>query len=168
MSGHSKWSNIKNKKAANDAVKGSVFTKLAKAITVAYRTNHGINIAIQKAKEVNMPKENIDRAIAKGLGQNGSEIVEMIIEGFAYGGVAIMIQAVTDNKNRTMMEMRLLFDKYGGRIGEIGSVSYMFEKTDDGYKPKYLIPVDEPKKILEFIEILKEHDDVSEVYVNLE
>ena len=123
MSGHSKWSTIKHKKAANDKVKGSVFTKMAKAITVAVKKGGGVGdpnmnftlrLAIEKARSVNMPRENIERAIEKGTGKaEGSELVEVIIEGFAPGGVAVIIEAVTDNSNRTIAELRNLMENRG-------------------------------------------------------
>lgn len=138
MSGHSKWSNIKNKKAANDAVKGSVFTKMAKAITVAVKKGGGIGdpdmnfslrLAVDKARAVSMPKENIDRAIEKGLGNGaGEELAELTIEGFTPHGVAVILDVVTDSRNRTVSELRTLMEKHGGRMGEPGSVMYMFER----------------------------------------
>lgn len=176
MSGHSKWSNIKNKKAANDAVKGSVFTKMAKAITIAVKKGGGIGdpdmnfslrLAVDKARAVNMPKENIDRAIAKGLGREGDELVELLIEGFGPGGFAVIIEAVTDSTNRTIAEIRSLMEKHGGRMGEVGSVGYMFEKNDKGYQAKYLMPVSDREKAQAFLKVLREDDDVQEVYANL-
>lgn len=137
MSGHSKWSTIKHKKAANDKVKGSVFTKMAKGITIAVKKGGGIGdpemnfslrLAVDKARSVNMPKENIDRAIDKGMGKGGEELAELTLEGFAPEGVAVMIEAVTDNSNRTVSEMRILMEKHGGRMGEPGSVAYMFDR----------------------------------------
>lgn len=137
MSGHSKWSTIKHKKAANDKVKGSVFTKMAKGITIAVQKGGGIGdpdmnfslrLAIDKARSVNMPRENIDRAIDKGMGQGGAALAELTLEGFAPEGVAVMIEAVSDNSNRTVSEMRLLMEKHGGHMGEPGSVAYMFER----------------------------------------
>jgi YebC/PmpR family DNA-binding regulatory protein len=178
MSGHSKWSTIKHKKAANDKVKGSVFTKMAKAITVAVKKGGGIGdpnmnftlrLAIEKARNVNMPRENIERAIEKGTGKaEGSELAEVIIEGFAPGGVAVIIEAVTDNSNRTIAELRNLMEKHGGRMGEPGSVMYMFERTSGEYKPKYPASGDgQEEKLGEFMEVIGEHDDVQEIYANL-
>ena len=167
MSGHSKWSNIKNKKAANDSARSSVFTKLAKALTVAARTGHGMNLAMEKARAASMPKDNIDRAITKGLGHGDNELIELIIEGFGPGGYAVIIQAVTDNSNRTVAEIRCLMEKHGGSMGEPGSVGYMFEKNEEGYKPKYLMPVDDMEKAREFLNIVRENDDVQEIYANL-
>ncbi|MFH2085814.1 MAG: YebC/PmpR family DNA-binding transcriptional regulator [bacterium] len=136
MSGHSKWSTIKHKKAANDAVKGSVFTKMAKGITIAVKRGGGIGdpemnfslrLAVDKARAVNMPKENIDRAIAKGLGKGGVELSELTIEAFASDGVMIILEVVTDSRNRAVAEIRSLIEKHGGRMGEPGSVAYQFE-----------------------------------------
>lgn len=136
MSGHSKWSNIKNKKAANDAAKGSVFTKMAKGITIAVKKGGGIGdpdknfslrLAIDKARAVNMPKENIDRAILKGLGKGGTELSELIIEVIAPEGVMAILEVVTDSRNRAVAEIRTLIEKHGGRMGEQGSVMYLFD-----------------------------------------
>ncbi len=139
MSGHSKWSTIKHKKAANDKVKGSVFTKMAKAITIAVKKGGGIGdpnmnfalrLAVDKARSVNMPKENIDRAIAKGTGKNdGEELAELTIEAFGPDGVVAMIEVVTDSRNRVVAEMRNLIEKHGGRMGEPGSVGYLFDQS---------------------------------------
>ena len=136
MSGHSKWSTIKHKKAANDAVKGSVFTKMAKAITIAVKKGGGVGdpemnfslrLAVDKARSVNMPKENIDRAIDKGLGKGGVELSELLIEVFAPEGVVAILEVVSDSRNRTVAELRTLIEKYGGRMGEIGSAMYLFD-----------------------------------------
>lgn len=136
MSGHSKWSNIKNKKAANDAAKGSVFTKMAKGITIAVKKGGGVGdpgqnfslrLAIDKARAVNMPKENIDRAIDKGMGKTGMELAELTIEVFAPDGVMVILEVVSDSRNRAVAEIRTLIEKHGGRMGEPGSVMYLFE-----------------------------------------
>jgi YebC/PmpR family DNA-binding regulatory protein len=136
MSGHSKWSNIKNKKAANDAAKGSVFTKMAKGITIAVKKGGGIGdpdmnfslrLAIDRARSVNMPKENIDRAIDKGLGKGGVELVELTIEAFAPDSIMVILELVTDSRNRAVAEIRTLIEKHGGHMGEPGSVGYLFE-----------------------------------------
>lgn len=136
MSGHSKWSTIKHKKAANDAVKGSVFTKMAKGITIAVKKGGGVGdpdqnfslrLAIDKARAVNMPKENIDRAIDKGMGKNGIELAELTIEVFAPDSVMAILEVVSDSRNRTVAELRTLIEKHGGRMGEQGSVSYLFD-----------------------------------------
>jgi YebC/PmpR family DNA-binding regulatory protein len=137
MSGHSKWHEIRHKKAVVDARRGREFAKLARAITVAAREGGGdpdhnaaLENAIAKAKAASMPKENIERAIAKGIGAGGeAEAIETVLyEGYGPGGVAILIEAVTDNRNRTSADVRLLFSKNGGSLGEPGSVAYLFEK----------------------------------------
>jgi YebC/PmpR family DNA-binding regulatory protein len=137
MSGHSKWSSIKHKKAVVDARRGVQFAKLARAITVAARdaggdpdANAALENAIQKARAASMPKENIERAIAKGTGAGteGETIETVLYEGYGPGGVAILVETLTDNRNRTGADVRLLFTKHGGSLGEPGSVSYLFEK----------------------------------------
>jgi YebC/PmpR family DNA-binding regulatory protein len=137
MSGHSKWASIKHKKAVVDARRGQQFTKLARAITVAAREGGGdpdanatLANAIQKAKDASMPKDNIERAIAKGTGAgaDASAIETVVYEGYGPGGVALLVEALTDNRNRTGAEIRHLFSKHGGSLGEPGSVSYLFAK----------------------------------------
>ncbi len=136
MSGHSKWHSIKHKKAAADAKRGKAFTGLIKEITVAARIGGGdvefnprLRLAVDKAKAANMPKENIERAIKKGTGElEGYNLEEVQYEGYGPGGVAVFIEATTDNKNRTVSEVRHLFSKYGGNLGESGSVNWMFDK----------------------------------------
>jgi YebC/PmpR family DNA-binding regulatory protein len=137
MSGHSKWHSIKHKKAVVDARRGQQFTKLARAITVAAREgggdpegNSALALAIQKARDASMPKDNIERAIAKGTGEGSDteQIETVLYEGYGPGGVALLIEALTDNRNRTGADVRHLFSKYGGSLGEPGSVSYLFDK----------------------------------------
>jgi YebC/PmpR family DNA-binding regulatory protein len=136
MSGHSKWSTIKHKKAAKDARRGKLFTKLIKEITVAARMGGGdinsnprLRTAVVTARAQSMPGENIDRAIKKGTGElEGVTYEEIQYEGYGPGGAAIIAQVLTDNKNRTVSEIRRLFTKHGGNMGETGSVSWMFEK----------------------------------------
>jgi len=136
MSGHSKWSTIKHKKGAADAKRGKMFTKLIKEIMVAARFGGGdpdgnprLRTAISAAKGVNMPKDNIERAIKKGAGElEGTHYEEFTYEGYAPGGVAVMVDIMTDNKNRTIADIRHIFSKNNGRIGETGCVSYMFLK----------------------------------------
>ncbi len=137
MSGHSKWHSIKHKKAVVDARRGQQFTKLARAITVAAKEgggdpegNSSLALAIQKARDASMPKDNIERAIGKGTGEgsDGEQIETVLYEGYGPGGVALLIEAVTDNRNRTGSEIRHLLSKTGGNLGEPGSVSYLFDK----------------------------------------
>jgi YebC/PmpR family DNA-binding regulatory protein len=136
MSGHSKWSTIKRKKGAADAKRGAIFGKLAKEITVSARMggpdpdgNPRLRAAIAAAKAENMPKDNIVRAIRKGAGEGGgAALEELVLEGYAPGGVAVMVESLTDNKNRTIADVRHLMTKYGGNLGEPGCVAWMFDK----------------------------------------
>jgi YebC/PmpR family DNA-binding regulatory protein len=136
MAGHSKWAQVKHKKAIVDARKGKLFSKLSREISVAARLGGGnpdmnprLRLAIEKAKEVNMPSDNIRRAIMKGTGElPGASYEEARYEGYGPGGVAIMIDVMTDNKNRTISEIRHIMSKHGGSIAEAGSVTWVFEK----------------------------------------
>ncbi len=136
MSGHSKWSTIKRKKGAADAKRGKIFTRLIKEITVAARMGGGepdgnprLRSAIASAKAENMPKDNIDRAIKKGTGElEGAVYEEITYEGYGPGGVAVMVECMTDNKNRTVADIRHFFSKSGGNLGESGCVAWMFDK----------------------------------------
>jgi len=152
MSGHSKWATIKHKKAATDAKRGQLFTKLIKEVTVAARgggnpdSNPRLRVAIERAKEASMPADNIDRAIKKGTGQlEGVSYEDMTLEGYGPGGVAIYVEAVTDNKNRTTSEVRTIFTKRGGNMAGAGSVSWIFEKK--GYIVVSKKTLDEDKLI---------------------
>ena len=134
MAGHSKWANIKHKKAAQDAKKGKVFTKIIKELTIVSRdggsdpdSNPRLRQAVSLAKSANMPNDTIDRAIKKGAGElDGINYEEILYEGYGPGGIAIIMNALTDNRNRTVAEIRHLMNKYGGNLGEAGSVSWMF------------------------------------------
>jgi YebC/PmpR family DNA-binding regulatory protein len=137
MSGHSKWSSIKHKKAAADAKRGQQFTKLARAITVAARegggdpdANPSLATAIQKARDASMPKDNIQRAVDRGTGagSDGEAIERIVFEGYGPGGAAVLVETLTDNRNRTSADVRHAFTKHGGSLGEPGSVAWIFEK----------------------------------------
>ncbi|MDD2465142.1 MAG: YebC/PmpR family DNA-binding transcriptional regulator [Desulfobulbus sp.] len=136
MSGHSKWSTIKRKKGANDAKRGKIFTKLIKEITIAAKMGGGdiegnprLRSAVTAAKSENMPKDNIDRAIKKGTGDlDGAIYEEILYEGYGPGGVAVLVETMTDNKNRTVADVRHFFAKSGGNLGESGCVAWMFDK----------------------------------------
>ncbi|HKJ04891.1 MAG TPA: YebC/PmpR family DNA-binding transcriptional regulator [Geopsychrobacteraceae bacterium] len=136
MAGHSKWANIKHRKGAQDAKRGKVFTKLIKEITVAARigggdfeTNPRLRLAVDKAKQANMPKDNIERGIKKGTGDlDGVTYEEGIFEGYGPGGVAVIVEFLTDNRTRTVADVRHAFNKYGGSLGVSGSVAFMFDR----------------------------------------
>lgn len=138
MSGHSKWSTIKRQKGTADQKRGQVFTKLGNAITVAVREGGGgdptanfkLRLAIDKARQANMPKENTQRAIDRGLGRSGeTQLEEAVYEGYGPGSVAVMVEAATDNRQRTLVEIRNFFEKNGGVFGSVGSVGYLFRQA---------------------------------------
>ncbi|MCW1929880.1 MAG: YebC/PmpR family DNA-binding transcriptional regulator [Candidatus Kerfeldbacteria bacterium] len=156
MSGHSKWATIKRQKAVTDAKKSASFTKLAKNISVAARNgkdpnmNSALRVAIEKAREGNMPKDNIERAVLKGAGElPGVTYEEITYEGYAPGGVAVMIECVTDNTNRTVQNLRAIFSDHGGALGSAGSVKFLFD-----YTGVIRVPFEDQKKSIEDIELL--------------
>jgi YebC/PmpR family DNA-binding regulatory protein len=239
MSGHSKWANIKHKKGRADAKRGKVFTRISKEITIAAREGGGdpsgnprLRLAMQNARAVNMPNDNIVKAVKKGTGEiEGVNYEEIVYEGYAPNGVAVLLETVTDNKNRTVAEIRSLMTKHGGNLGEAGSVAWNFErkgvisiatngKTEDElmevvleadaedleydeetvriissmenfnivnkylednkfniteakleYIPKNVVTLTEVnsvQKVLKFIDIFEDHDDVQNVFSNFE
>ena len=134
MSGHSKWKSIKHQKGVTDAKRSQVFTKLGREITVAAKhgadpeSNPRLRLAIEKAREANMPKDNVERAIAKASGEGAeAELAEVVYEGYGPGGAAILVEALTDNRNRTVSDIRNVFTRAGGNLGEAGSVAWLFE-----------------------------------------
>jgi len=136
MSGHSKWKTIKHKKAATDAKRGKIFTRLAREIAIVARegggdadTNFNLRLAVDKAKSANMPKDNIERAIKRGTGElEGEDLVEVMYEGYAPNGVALLVQTLTDNKNRTVADVRRIFTRQGGTLADAGAVAWQFER----------------------------------------
>jgi len=172
MSGHNKWSKIKHKKAATDAAKSKIFSKHAALIAVESRnaggdvSAPGLAAAIERAKKDSMPKDNIDRAVAKGSGAGGAAIEEVTYEGYGPGGVAMLIQVVTDNTNRSAAEVRHVFSKNGLEMGTPGSAAWAFEKRDGTYTPIAPMQLDDVtgEKLADFIEKLEELDDVTNVY----
>ena len=136
MAGHSKWANIKHRKAAQDKKRGKLYTKLIREITVAARLGGGnpednprLRASIDKALSANMPKDTIDRAVQRGAGGGeDSNVEELVYEGYATGGVAVLVEAITDNRNRTVAEVRHAFSKFGGNLGTDGSVAYLFSR----------------------------------------
>lgn len=176
MSGHSKWANIKRRKEAVDAKKGKLFSKLARDISVAARegggdinANPNLRTLVDKAKAVNLPKEKIDRAIAKGTGTlAGMTYVESIYEGYGPGGVAIMVECFTDNKNRTVTEVRTAFSKNGGNLADAGSVAYVFTSENGRKVPSFKVPLSEQDEetFAGLIDALNELDDVTDIFHN--
>ncbi|HNX92350.1 MAG TPA: YebC/PmpR family DNA-binding transcriptional regulator [Syntrophomonas sp.] len=175
MSGHNKWSTIKNKKARTDEKKGKEYTRIAKEIILAARSGGGdpeanskLRLAVQKAKAVNMPNDNISRAIKKGTGEIASDAIEEInYEGYAAGGAAILLDIATDNRNRTASDIRHLFAKYGGNLGESGCVAYLFDRVGMIVVNREDIKTDEEEFMLMAIEMgaddVREADDTLEI-----
>ena len=174
MSGHSKWANIKRKKGANDAIRGKVTTKIGREITIAVRMGGGdptgnmrLKLALSKAKANNIPKDNIQRAIQKGLGAtDGSSYEELTYEGYGPGGSALMLDILTDNRNRTAADVRHLFSKHGGNLGETGCVGWMFKQ-----KAVFIVEketFDDEDALMDIVleagaEDMKSEDDVFEI-----
>jgi YebC/PmpR family DNA-binding regulatory protein len=176
MSGHSKWATIKRAKGKVDAVRGQVFARISKEIIVAVRNNGSnpdynikLKTLIAKAKESNMPNENISRAILRGSGQlEGVNYEELTYEGYGPGGVAIMVEVITDNRNRTAGDIRHIFDKYGGNLGETNSVNWMFERKGLLIIDREEYPVEEDEMLMLVLEAggedLRIKEDVFEIY----
>jgi YebC/PmpR family DNA-binding regulatory protein len=177
MAGHSKWANIKHKKAAEDQKRGKQFSKISRGIRQAVReggsgdpeTNASLRIWLDKAKEVNLPKDNIKRAIDAGLGiGDAGQMQEVVYEGFGPQGVGVMVVCLTDNKNRTTADVRYAFNSMDGSLGAPGSVKYMFTRDDKGnYACKMPIPIQDEsqrQKIQQLVDNLLELEDVESVY----
>ena len=172
MSGHNKWSKIKHKKGATDAERSKIFSKHSALITMEVKKNNGgtdsasVLAAIDRAKKDSMPKDVIERALAKGSGADGSTLEEVMYEGYGPGGVAIVIQAVTDNNNRTAPEIRHAFTKAGLELGAPGSAAWAFTKTTEGYTPTTPMKIDDAtgEKLADFIEKLEDLADVTNIY----
>jgi YebC/PmpR family DNA-binding regulatory protein len=174
MSGHNKWSKIKHKKAATDAQRSKMFSKHSSLITMESRKANGdasaagVIAAVERAKKDSMPKENIDRAIAKGGDAASSALQEVLFEAYGPGGVAILITAVTDNNNRTAPEIKHAFTKAGYQLGAPGSAAWAFNKTADGYVPQNTLELSDVdgEKLAQLIEQIEEQDDVQEIYTS--
>ena len=178
MSGHSKWATIRRKKGALDAKRGKLFTKLIKELTIAAREGGGdpdgnprLRLAVDNAKAANMPADNIERAIKKATGElEGTTISELTYEGYGPGGIALLAEVATDNKNSTVAEVRHIFSKHGGNMGESGSVAWMFEKKGIITLPKQGKSEDE---IMELVlnagaEDLRTEDEYFEIQTDVE
>ncbi|WP_027389762.1 YebC/PmpR family DNA-binding transcriptional regulator [Chrysiogenes arsenatis] len=178
MAGHSKWANIKHRKGAQDARRGKAFTKVAKEISIAARDggadpnfNPRLRLALAKAKSVNMPNDNVSRAIKRGIGgEDGAHYEEITYEGYAPGGIAVLVQCLTDNRNRTVGDVRFIFTKRGGSLGESGCVGWMFKR-----KGVITIPeegIDEEEFMLQALELgaddVVHEDEMYEVTTTLE
>lgn len=178
MAGHSKWHNIKNRKGALDAKRGKIFGEASKAIRIAVREgksddpkfNPTLRTALEKARSANMPKENIQKAIERGMGKSatGAMIQEVAYEGFGPGGIAIIAVAHTDNANRTSSEIKYAFSRNYGSLGGPGSAMYLFKRAQDGgYEPTMLMDMPDTQtaaQLRQLVDALREVDDVEDVY----
>lgn len=177
MSGHSKWSQIKRQKGITDAKRAQVFAKYAKIVTLAARkgpdpkTNSELRAAVERARSVNMPAENIERAIKKGSGGGeGANLEAVRFEAYGPEGVGIIIEAITDNNNRTVQEIKHLLAEHNAKFGAAGSVTWAFEHKDGAWLPKTKISMSEQgaAALDSLLEALDDHDDVQEIYTNAE
>lgn len=174
MSGHNKWSKIKHKKAASDAQKSKEFGRLAKLIAVEAKAaggdvnSPGLKAAIDKAKAANMPKDNIERAVQKGSSADSAAMTAITYELYGPGGVAILVDTLTDNNNRTNQELKHLVSKLGYQIAEPGSASWAFTKENREWVATTFVDVadEDADKLETLIDTLRDHDDVQEVYTN--
>ena len=175
MSGHNKWSKIKHKKAATDAAKSKVFGKMARLIAVESKkangdtSSAGLRAAIDSARAVNMPNDNIDRAVAKGTSDETAALESVVYEMYGPAGVAVLIDILTDNRNRTAAEMRHMLSKLGYELATPGSAMWAFTKLNEGgYEAHTTVEITEEdgEKLEKLVEALDEHDDVQDVYIN--
>mgnify|MGYP001608710280 CR=1 FL=1 len=176
MSGHNKWSKIKNKKAITDAEKSKVFSKFSQLITIESKKAKGdenspvLRAVIERAKKENMPTTNIEKAVKKGAGADAGNLEEVLYEAYGPGGVAIIIEGITDNKNRSAAEIKHILSKNGLSLAGQGSAIWAFEKTHEGWNPKQMSPIgkDDGVKLENLIEELENNDAVQSVYTNAE
>jgi YebC/PmpR family DNA-binding regulatory protein len=174
MSGHNKWSKIKNKKAVTDAQKSKLFSKFARLIAAESKRVGGdtssptLRVAIEKARAANMPSDNIDRAVKKGASDDATTMESVLYEAYGPGGVALIIEGLTDNRNRTGPEIKHLLTTHGATLAEPGSALWAFEKTADGFTATTTIPLspEDGEKLGALLDELEEHDDIHEVSTN--
>ena len=175
MSGHSKWSQIKRQKSVTDAAKSQLFSRYARLITLESKkaggiiSTQGLSVAIARAKAANMPKENIERAIAKGTSKDSGNLERVVYEAYGPAGVAIIIDTLTDNKNRTTQEIKHIFSVNNLELSAPGSASWAFTKTVDAYtpnKPLLEISGDDEERLVGILEALDAHDDVQKIFTN--
>ncbi len=176
MSGHNKWSKIKNRKAVTDARKSKIFTKMVRLLTVEAKKakgnvdSPGLRTAIEKAKSVNVPNENIERAVKKATDNSAGEMESVTYEAYGPGGVAVIIEGLTDNRNKAAAEVKHILSKHGSTLATIGSAAWAFEKTREGWVPKTTTPISEEDfgKLEMLAEELEDNDEVQEVFTNAE
>lgn len=176
MAGHNKWSQIKRQKGAADAAKSNVWGKLSRRITIESKavagdvTSPTLRSFIEKAHKANMPKDKIEKAVAKGTSNEAGEMESISYEAYGPGGAAIIIETLTDSRNRTAQEIKHLLSKNGLALAAPGSAAWAFEKTHEGYTPTTMVPLSENdhEALMKILEEIDEHDDVEEVYTNAE
>jgi YebC/PmpR family DNA-binding regulatory protein len=176
MSGHNKWSQIKNKKAATDAKKSKIFSKMVRLITVESKkangnvNSPGLKTAIDRAKAVNTPNDVIDRAVKKGTGTEAGTMEPITYEAYGPGGCALIIETLTDNRNKTAQEVKHILSLNGFELAGIGSATWAFEKTQEGWTPKTTIPIsdEDGEKLEKLVNDLEDNDEVQEVFTNAE
>lgn len=176
MSGHSKWAQIKRQKGAEDARKSKLFGKLGSLIASESKRAKGdlnapgLRLAVERAKKENMPKDTIERAIKKGLGADQREMETLVYEGYGPGGSALIIVALTDNRNKAAQEIKHILSKNGGSWAEQGAASWAFTKSDEGYTPNMTVPLsDEDAEVLSnLVDLLEDCEEVQEVFTNVE
>ncbi len=176
MSGHNKFSKIKHKKAITDAKKGKIYTKMAKLIAVEVKkaggdiNSPGVRAVVTRAREFDVPNDNIERALKKGADKNTAEMESIIYEAYGPGGVAIMIEVLTDNRNKAASEVKHILTDNGSALAAPGSASWAFTKGPEGYVPNMTVPLspEDSTKLDEIIEVLEDNDEVQEIYTNAE
>lgn len=176
MSGHNKWSKVKNKKAVSDAKKSKIFSKLARVITIESKkvggnlSSPGLKSAVDKARVANMPSDNIDRAVKKATETGSANMESITYEAYGPGGAALIIEALTDNRNKAAQEIKFILSENGSALAAPGSASWAFEKTHEGWLPKTMSPIsdEDGAKLDALIEALEENDEVQEIFTNAE
>ena len=176
MSGHNKYSKIKHIKAKNDAQKSKAFGKFVRLITVEAKKSHGnlsspgLAAAIEKARKENMPNDTIDRAVKKGATDNSADMESIVYETYGPGGIAILIDTLTDNRNKTAQEIKHILSLNGFELASPGSASWAFQKTHEGWTPTSTMPLEDAdiENLTKLVEALEANDDVQEIYTNAE
>jgi YebC/PmpR family DNA-binding regulatory protein len=176
MSGHNKWAQIKRQKAVTDGKKSKIFSKFVRAIVVEVKKANGnldapgLRTVIAKAKAANMPNDNIDRAIKKATGDNSAAMESLTYEAYGPAGVALIIEALTENRNKAVQEIKFILSQHGGALGERGSAAWAFQKGADGWTPTVMVPVEgeDAEKLSALVDALEENDEVQDVHTNAE
>lgn len=176
MSGHNKFSKIKHQKAANDGKKSKIFGKLVRFISVEAKKSKGdlkspgLALAIEKARKENMPNDTIDRAVKKATADNSASMENALYEAYGPGGVAILVEALTENKNKAAQEVKAILARHGSELAAQGSAAWAFTKTHEGWQPTMTMPLEDAdiQKLTELVEALEENDEVQDVFTNAE